>query len=70
MVKSQAYLVGGSVLNVIGEWVDPCTKSDPLANNVLCGWVITVASQPHKAYSNLQCDCSPTSVSFLLRVTS
>ena len=40
MVKSQAHLVGGSVLSVIGEWVDPCTKSDPLANG-LTNWPIT-----------------------------
>ena len=32
--------MSGSVFSVICEWVDPCTKSDPLAN-VLCGWVIT-----------------------------
>ena len=34
--------MGGSVFSVIGERVDPCTKSDPLTNKILCGWVITV----------------------------
>ena len=41
MIKSRADLVSGSVFSIICEWVDP---SDPLANYVIGGWVITVPS--------------------------
>ena len=42
--------MGGSEFSVICELVDLCTKRDPLANNVLCVWVITAPTiiPPHE----------------------